>query len=144
MPRVVGPCSGSMTQWYYDRSTDTCHEFDYGGCQGNANRFNDRRQCEEHCRVIISTAAAYVPSPLIYTTHAPYTIPESSTDICGMNVDTGPCNDEQAAWYYNKTSSECHAFIYGGCGGNANRFESEEQCERQCGNFKGQGKHIML
>ncbi|KAJ9585100.1 hypothetical protein L9F63_020556, partial [Diploptera punctata] len=138
LPRVVGPCSGSITQWYYDRNTDSCHEFDYGGCQGNANRFNDRQQCEEHCRVIVSTAAASVPSPLIYTTQSPYIVPEPSTDICAMTVDIGPCNDGQPAWYYNKTASECHAFIYGGCGGNANRFESEEQCERQCGDFKGQ------
>ncbi|XP_023705293.1 papilin isoform X5 [Cryptotermes secundus] len=135
LPRVVGPCSGSMPQWYYDRSTDACYEFDYGGCQGNANRFNDRQQCEEYCKVITgSTAAALVPDTLILTTQAPLFI----TDICSTPVDTGPCQEEHAAWYYDRNTGACQAFIYGGCGGNANRFESEEQCERHCGSFKGQ------
>lgn len=37
------------------------------------------------------------------------------------------------------TSGNCQAFVYGGCEGNANRFESTEQCERHCGEFLGQG-----
>ncbi|XP_021914576.1 papilin isoform X2 [Zootermopsis nevadensis] len=134
LPRVVGPCSGSIVQWYYDRSADTCYEFDYGGCQGNANRFNDRQQCEEFCKVITgSTAAALIPDTLILTTHAPF-----GMDICSTLVDRGPCQEEHAAWYYDSDAGACQAFIYGGCGGNANRFESEEQCERHCGSFKGQ------
>jgi len=136
LPRVVGPCSGSVTQWYYDRSTDACYEFDYGGCQGNANRFSDRQQCEEHCKVITgSTAASLEPGTLILTTHAPPFI----TDICNTPVDTGPCTEEHAAWYFDSNTRACQAFIYSGCGGNANRFESEEQCERHCGSFKDQG-----
>lgn len=34
----------------------------------------------------------------------------------------------------------CTAFSYSGCGGNGNRFETRDQCERQCGEFKGVGK----
>lgn len=26
----------------------------------------------------------------------------------------------------------CHPFVYGGCGGNANRFETREACESRC------------
>jgi hypothetical protein len=26
----------------------------------------------------------------------------------------------------------CHPFVYGGCGGNANRFGTREACERRC------------
>ncbi|PSN47564.1 hypothetical protein C0J52_19332 [Blattella germanica] len=143
---LYGGCQGNQNKFttreeceqHCGHVQDSCYEFDYGGCQGNANRFNDRQQCEEHCRVLISTAPAFVPSALTITTQSPFIAPEPSRDICAMPVDTGPCDSEIAAWYYNKTSSECHAFIYGGCGGNANRFESEEQCERQCGDFKGQ------
>ncbi|XP_072145613.1 papilin-like [Dermacentor andersoni] len=50
LPRVQGPCSGTFTQWFYDPETDRCHEFTYGGCQGNANSFNDREACENQCR----------------------------------------------------------------------------------------------
>ncbi|XP_069673465.1 papilin isoform X4 [Periplaneta americana] len=140
LPRVVGPCSGSMTQWYYDRSAGACFEFDYGGCQGNANRFNDRQQCEEHCRVITgSTAAALVPDTLILTTQAPFISPdEGLSSICNAPVDTGSCTEEHPLWYYDSIKGVCHSFIYSGCGGNANRFQSQEQCERHCGKFKGQ------
>ena len=39
LPRVVGPCSGSFSQFYYDHERDQCFQFDYGGCQGNKNRY---------------------------------------------------------------------------------------------------------
>ena len=35
-------------------------------------------------------------------------------------------------WAHNPETHECEAFIYGGCGGNDNRFASEEQCEQAC------------
>lgn len=34
------------------------------------------------------------------------------------------------SWYHD--SGECKKFIFGGCGGNANRFESIEECEKFC------------
>ena len=50
LPRVVGPCSGSLVQFYHDTRLQRCLEFDYSGCQGNANRFNTLAACEERCR----------------------------------------------------------------------------------------------
>ena len=60
-------------------------------------------------------------------------------DICNLPVEAGPCQANKALWYYDPVSQHCNAFVYGGCEGNANRFDSEEQCERQCGIFRGQG-----
>ena len=57
-------------------------------------------------------------------------------------MDSGRCADNRepvAAWYYDEYTGKCTAFAYSGCDGNANRFDTEEQCERQCGQFKGQG-----
>lgn len=50
LPRVVGPCSGSFRQWFYDSRSDRCYEFDYGGCQGNPNRFNNEPECQQRCQ----------------------------------------------------------------------------------------------
>ncbi|XP_046998769.1 papilin isoform X1 [Schistocerca americana] len=138
LPRVVGPCSGSIPQWYYDRVTDSCYEFDYGGCQGNKNKFDDKQQCEQYCKRYHFTTSAPDVSALLLTTQDDRMNEIESTDICSAPVDPGPCQGSIVSWYYDKRSGRCGSFAYGGCGGNANRFQSEEQCERQCGAFKGQ------
>uniref|UniRef100_A0A8D2PPD4 BPTI/Kunitz inhibitor domain-containing protein n=1 Tax=Zosterops lateralis melanops TaxID=1220523 RepID=A0A8D2PPD4_ZOSLA len=35
-------------------------------------------------------------------------------------------------WYYDKEQKMCGQFWYGGCGGNKNRFETQEECEFLC------------
>ncbi|EDV99163.1 male accessory gland serine protease inhibitor [Drosophila grimshawi] len=35
-------------------------------------------------------------------------------------------------WTFDSAAQECVQFIYGGCGGNANRFETKEVCEERC------------
>ncbi len=32
-------------------------------------------------------------------------------------------------WYYNPAKEACFEFTYGGCGGNQNRFESQNMCQ---------------
>lgn len=39
LPKVVGPCKALFRRWYYNSETKLCEEFNYGGCQGNANNF---------------------------------------------------------------------------------------------------------
>ncbi|XP_043274071.1 papilin [Venturia canescens] len=135
MPKVVGPCNGFVTQYYYERRTDTCEEFEYSGCAGNKNRFQDRRACEAKCR------EGREPSRRNETSTIPPVPTQQvlpTSPICFESVDAGPCDGDVTAYYYDPTSKSCQAFIYGGCKGNANRFQTEEQCERLCGRFQGQ------
>ena len=37
---------------------------------------------------------------------------------------------KNASYFYNSDKGECTAFYYKGTGGNANRFTSQEQCDR--------------
>ncbi|XP_071454258.1 papilin isoform X2 [Hetaerina americana] len=140
LPRVVGPCSGSFQQWYYDQDSDRCYPFDYGGCQGNRNRFNDRESCEQRCQRRIITEPPQIPH--LPVTEAP--AHDTRIDICNAPLDAGECVDHPdydsaiTAWYYNPNQGECQAFSFSGCGGNANRFTTQEQCERHCGYFRGQ------
>ncbi|XP_070377335.1 papilin [Dermacentor albipictus] len=121
LPRVQGPCSGTFTQWFYDSEMDQCHEFTYGGCQGNANRFNHREACENQCRdgePLPTEQPIQRPTPL---------------DVCTLPKQPGPCYGLLMMWYFDTATRECRSFTYGGCEGNDNRFESRELCEQRCG-----------
>lgn len=52
--------------------------------------------------------------------------------FCSLKSDEGPCRGYFQNWYYHESSGECKTFIYGGCPGNKNRFETKEECEKTC------------
>lgn len=135
LPEVIGPCNGFVKQFYYDKRTDSCYEFEYSGCQGNKNRFQDKESCEKKCR---RRPTAVTQPPEVTQAITPTREPKST--ICLAPVESGNCDASITAYYYDAQHQMCQAFIYGGCGGNANRFQTEEQCERLCGKFHGQGK----
>lgn len=47
-------------------------------------------------------------------------------EICLLPADAGPCGESHARWFYEPSSFTCLPFVYGGCGGNKNRFKSSE------------------
>ncbi|XP_061398210.1 actinia tenebrosa protease inhibitors-like [Musca vetustissima] len=99
-------CETYFPSWTYKADTNECIYFVYGGCGGNANRFESQEECEREyvCQL------------------------EHSVD--GYNGTA--CFAHFPSWSYNADTNECEKFIYGGCGGNANRFETLEDCERTC------------
>lgn len=60
----------------------------------------------------------------------------SFTDACSFPADTGTCRAYFPKYYYDTNSGTCEEFIYGGCGGNANRFSTIEECSELCGSRK--------
>ncbi|XP_017097913.2 kunitz-like toxin PcKuz3 [Drosophila bipectinata] len=57
-------------------------------------------------------------------------------EICGLphsrNGDLISCEAYIPSWTYNSSSNECIKFIYGGCRGNDNRFDTKQACEEKC------------
>uniref|UniRef100_A0A8C5H088 WAP, follistatin/kazal, immunoglobulin, kunitz and netrin domain containing 2 n=1 Tax=Gouania willdenowi TaxID=441366 RepID=A0A8C5H088_GOUWI len=51
---------------------------------------------------------------------------------CGLVSLQGPCRAYEPRWAYNSALQQCQSFIYGGCDGNDNNFESKEACEEMC------------
>lgn len=53
---------------------------------------------------------------------------------CQLQADAGfQCGDYVQLWFFDKDIDACSPFWYGGCGGNANRFNTEHECLRTCG-----------
>ena len=55
-----------------------------------------------------------------------------------FNHFSGNGDERIPNWYYDSDKGDCTAFLYSGTGGNANRFATQEQCDRQCGIFRDQ------
>lgn len=54
------------------------------------------------------------------------------TAVCSQEAMTGPCRAVMPRWYFDLSKGKCVRFIYGGCGGNRNNFESEDYCMAVC------------
>ncbi|KAM7535079.1 hypothetical protein Aperf_G00000094537 [Anoplocephala perfoliata] len=57
---------------------------------------------------------------------------QSVEDVCNLPMDSGPCHEPMLRYAYSPSSKRCQPFTYGGCQGNANNFETEEECKRRC------------
>uniref|UniRef100_A0A8C6CSG7 BPTI/Kunitz inhibitor domain-containing protein n=1 Tax=Moschus moschiferus TaxID=68415 RepID=A0A8C6CSG7_MOSMO len=53
-------------------------------------------------------------------------------DVCTLPKVPGPCNAFFVRWWYDQEKETCSSFIYGGCQGNNNNFQSEGVCHAIC------------
>lgn len=77
----------------------------------------------EHCR---SVCLGHIYDPLRDIT-------------CSMPVRTGKCkgkSQQLKRYYYNFKTDRCYPFIFSGCNGNDNNFETYWECLAHCRKFK--------
>ena len=109
LKRDMGTCSDNYTvKYFFDTEYGGCSRFWYGGCGGNKNRFESENECKDIC------------------------VEPKEKDICHLPKIHGPCTGYYPMWHYDIERNTCTQFIYGGCLGNANRFEKIEDCQSQC------------
>ncbi|XP_064838866.1 tissue factor pathway inhibitor 2-like [Oncorhynchus masou masou] len=114
----AGPCEALMPSYFFNIATMQCEQFDYGGCQGNENRFQDQLSCKEYCR----PQSSYSCFMCLTATHV----------LCLDPLDKGGCAASIPRYYYNSASRMCEQFIYSGCGGSSNNFISRQSCIDIC------------
>uniref|UniRef100_A0A8C7XWW4 Amyloid beta (A4) precursor-like protein 2 n=1 Tax=Oryzias sinensis TaxID=183150 RepID=A0A8C7XWW4_9TELE len=59
-------------------------------------------------------------------------IVEEVKAVCTLEAETGPCRASMPRWHFDLSQRKCVRFIYGGCAGNRNNFDSEEYCMAVC------------
>lgn len=104
-------CGSEKVSWYFESKINNCLALNH--CQSNfhnrppAKVFDTYEDCMQCCGLELSGP-------------------------CGLPTLQGPCKVYEPRWAYSTTFQECQTFIYGGCGGNDNNFNSKETCEETC------------
>ncbi|KAL0809739.1 hypothetical protein ABMA28_011245 [Loxostege sticticalis] len=55
-----------------------------------------------------------------------------SDPACKQPIEPGTCYGYFEVYGYNTTTEKCELFIYGGCEGNDNRYETIGECQQAC------------
>ncbi|XP_043548997.1 collagen alpha-3(VI) chain-like [Chiloscyllium plagiosum] len=121
---VGSQCLEYSAKWFFDSKNNICTQFWYGGCDGNGNRFDTEAECITECTKTI--LEENIPEP------KPAGITLSVNDICQLRRDEGNCRNFSLKWYYDVKTKTCTRFWYGGCNGNANRFNTQDECTKAC------------
>ncbi|KAK6102220.1 Kunitz/Bovine pancreatic trypsin inhibitor domain family protein [Brugia pahangi] len=161
-PLRLGNCKENIRRYWYDAVNHACQIFNYTGCQGNDNNFETLLECQNTCNNIIpkprcpqgdaykdnkgnyficsdSNSAKTCPSN--YECHFDgnlWSCCPTREYTCQVSFSKGVTCDIPSSYryFYNSQIQECENFLYNGCGGNSNNFQSYEQCESYCNDRK--------
>jgi len=142
----TGRCRAAFERFYFDVKSGTCKTFVFGGCDNNGNNFESKEECMGFCGELVKgqtmeellgsnqdteeEAEEEEPMPFARFFGLPSIPPKLMQDTCALPKDVGPCRGMLPAFMFD--GENCVGFFYGGCDGNANRFETIEACQSRC------------
>ncbi|KAL3195687.1 hypothetical protein MRX96_001809 [Rhipicephalus microplus] len=62
LPKEPGPCVAYVPRYFYNNEAKKCQLFIYGGCQGNANNFDNFTECTLTCKPKLPVGIATLDS----------------------------------------------------------------------------------
>lgn len=113
-PKDEGKGKARLLKYFYDPQLQYCVPFFYKGGDGNSNRFESDRDCVKAC---LPKAEEIYPD---------------EDNVCSLPKDKGACFAIIPMYYYDNEDKLCRMFLYGGCRGNGNRFDTREDCQKMC------------
>ncbi|XP_064293108.1 amblin-like [Plodia interpunctella] len=106
--------------WYYfDLKLEDCKPISssVGDCSDNKNAFSSLKNCKETCREFGMVSI----------------LPNLTENVfCRLQFDFGDCSDYHPLWYFDVSTRTCKGFSYSGCGGNQNKFGTQQDCTTAC------------
>jgi len=114
-----------QTLYYFDADSNNCTMVE-AYCVRSYNFYWNVNECRNICGDE-NVGNETVPDDTVNEAEKP----KSKAD-CNLPSDTGTCRGSHSKYFYNTESASCELFVWGGCGGNANRFHSREFCEKVC------------
>ncbi|XP_047203944.1 BPTI/Kunitz domain-containing protein [Girardinichthys multiradiatus] len=120
LPSDAGQGTTFSFSVFYNYTTDQCLPFFYQGEGGNANRFQNERECLRNC----SSSAEKI-------------YPMDVKEACHFKHLVGGCSGRYLRYYYDSTNEKCKRFIWTGCFGNGNRFFDYNSCNATCAGIRG-------
>ena len=83
-------------------------------------RFEDRKSCTARCIKPQGSGNCYLPKV------------EGATDPTNW-YHNEECEHSSVRYYFDRDEQKCKEFNYTGCLGNANNFQTPEECQQSCG-----------
>ncbi|XP_077528823.1 papilin-like isoform X2 [Haemaphysalis longicornis] len=94
------------TVWHYSRKSRKCVKAT--NCHTRGNNFPSSHECHKTCDR------------------------RRNKEDCLHWPNRGPCYALSFKWYYDHYHKDCFQFLYGGCNGGPNLFDSKEECREVC------------
>ncbi|KAI1694426.1 kunitz/Bovine pancreatic trypsin inhibitor domain-containing protein [Ditylenchus destructor] len=86
--------------------------------------------CAMHIYVFLYTISSISYITYIPVRHQP--ADGRTRNVCFHSIRPGQCDGHMSRYGYDSSKYRCVKFIYGGCGGNKNNFETLAECEHLC------------